>query len=310
MAENRETEKLVIIGGGPAGLSAAIYAARSGLVPLVINGPEPGGRITTTSGLENYPGFPGGIGGFEIMDRFREQAEKFAAKMKYETVEKVNFSEKPYKITTEEDTYLAEAVIIATGSKASQLGLDNEEKFTGRGVSYCATCDGPLFRDKELAVVGGGDVALEEADYLTNFASHVYLIHRRDEFRGTDILSQKVKENPDIEILWNSEVEEIKGGEAVEGLIVRDNRSGEERELPDVRGIFIAVGQKPETELFTDQIELDKNGYIKTDKRQRCSREGIFAAGDCQDPYYRQVVVSAGTGAVAALEAYKYIEGY
>jgi len=308
-AEN-ETEKLVIIGGGPAGLTAAIYAGRSGLEPLVINGPEPGGRITTTSELENYPGFPEGIGGFEIMQKFTEQAERFAARMVYEIVEDVDFSEKPYMIETEENNYRAESIIIATGSNPRQLGVKGEEEFTGSGVSYCATCDGPFFKNKEVVVVGGGNVALEEANYLTNFASRVYLIHRRDKFRGTDILAQKVKDNSDIKILWDTEVKEIKGDNSVKSLLVEKNKTQDQQELPDVQGLFIAVGQKPNTDVISGIIDRDKKGYIITNDRQETNKEGIFAAGDCQDPRYKQVVISAGTATIAALETYKYLEGY
>lgn len=310
MAEEKEVEKLIIIGGGPAGLTSAIYAGRSGLEPLVINGPEPGGRITTTSELENYPGFPDGVGGFEIMQKFTEQAEKFSARMVYEIVEDVDFNEKPYRVTTEENSYRAESIIIATGSNPSQLGVEGEVKLTGSGVSYCATCDGPFFKNKEVAVVGGGNVALEEADYLTKFASQVYLIHRRDKFRGTDILAQKVKNNSDVEILWDTEVSKINGDNSVEGLIVENNKTHKQLELADVQGIFIAVGQKPQTSVFKNEIELGEKGYVITNSRQETNKEGVFAAGDCQDPRYKQVVISAGTAAVAALEAYKYLEGY
>ncbi len=308
MSENNRKVKLAIIGGGPAGLSAAIYAGRAGLEPLVINGPEPGGQITTTSELENYPGFPGGLGGFDLMQKVTEQAEKFKAELVYEVVENVKFKEKPYRIETDGSTYEADSVIIATGASPRKLGLEKEEEFVGRGISYCATCDGAFFKDKEIAVVGGGNVALEEANFLTKFGSKVYIIHRRDQLRGTKILGDRAKNNPKIEILWDTEVEAILGEDKVEGLLVFNNKTDEKRELSDVRGFFIAVGYSPNTELFNEDIELDDKGYIITNERQMTNQPGIFAAGDVQDPVYRQVVTSAATGAMAAIEADKYLE--
>ncbi len=306
----KKKEKIIIIGGGPAGLTAAIYAARAGLDPLLLNGPEPGGKIITTSELENYPGFPEGIGGYEVMEKFTAQAEKFEARLEYETVEKVDFSKTPYQITTDENEYEAESIIIATGAESRKLGLDKEVKFIGRGISYCATCDGALFRDKVVAVVGGGNVALEEANFLTRFVKKVYLIHRRDKFRGSRIMGDRVKENSKVEILWNTEVREILGEDKVEGLKVENNKTGEQVKLNDVNGFFIAVGYRPRTGIFKGELELDDSGYIVTDKRQRTSKEGIFAAGDVQDSIYQQVITSAGTGAKAAMEAYKFLEGY
>lgn len=300
--------KLAIVGGGPAGLAAAIYAARAGLNPVVINGPEPGGQITTTSEVENYPGFPEGIGGFELMQKITEQAQKFNAQLVYEIVEKVEFKDKPYLIHTDGSTYEAESVILATGASPRKLGLEKEEEFVGKGISYCATCDGAFFKDKEIAVVGGGDVALEEANFLTKFGSKVYIIHRRDQFRGTKILADRVNNNPKIEILWDTEVEAILGEDKVEGIRVFNNKTGEKRDLKDVRGFFIAVGYRPNTELFADDIELDEGGYIVTDERQRTNRPGIFAAGDVQDPVYRQVITSAAAGAMAAMEVDNYLE--
>src|SRR6056297_684888 len=234
MSKQIQKEKLIIIGGGPAGLTSAIYSSRAGLNPLVINGPEPGGQITLTPDLENFPGFPDGIGGFELMDRVSKQAQKFGTRMVFEIVEEVQFDKKPYIIKTDTENYEAETVIIATGSEAKRLGLYREEELTGNGISYCATCDGAFFKNKEVAVVGGGNVALEEADYLTKFASRVYLIHRRDKFRGTDILAQKVKNNSDVEIFWDTEVSKINGDNSVEGLIVENNKTHKQLELPDV----------------------------------------------------------------------------
>ena len=306
MSETKKKD-LVIIGGGPAGLTAAIYAARSGMEPLVINGPEPGGQITTTDELENFPGFPDGIGGFDYMQKVTEQAERFGAELVYEVVENVEFAEKPYLIETDFSSYEAESVIVATGAAPKQLGLDKENEFRGSGVSYCATCDGAFYKGDEIAVVGGGNVALEEADYLTKFGSKVYLIHRRSEFRGTKILSDRVKNNDKIEILWNNEVKEILGEDEVSGIVVENNKNGERKELSDVKGFFIAIGYDPRTEIFKEDIDLDEKGYIKTNKKQETNIDGIYAAGDVQDPHYRQVITSAAAGAKAAMEADEYI---
>ncbi|MFW6381238.1 MAG: thioredoxin-disulfide reductase [Bacillota bacterium] len=303
-------EKLLILGGGPAGLTAAIYASRAGLDPLVFNGPKPGGEITTTSELENYPGFPEGIGGFELMQKITKQAEKFGARLVFEAVTEVNLDSPPYQVTTDGGNYTAESLIIATGSVPKRLGLEKEEEMTGSGVSYCATCDGAFFKDQEIAVVGGGDVALEEANYLSQFGSKVYLIHRRDKFRGSQILGDRVRENKKIEVLWNTEVQEILGEDKVEGLVVENNKNGDRWQLPDVRGFFLAVGYTPRTELFEDYLDLNENGFIITNNKQQASKPGGYAAGDVQDPYYQQVVTSAATGAKSALEAYKYLEGY
>lgn len=309
MSDDIQKEKLIIIGGGPAGLTAAIYSSRAGLNPLVINGPEPGGQITLTPDLENYPGFPDGIGGFEIIEKFTEQAEKFGARTVFEVVEKVEFEDKPYIIETDSKKYEAESVIIATGSEAKRLGVKKEKELTGNGISYCATCDGAFFKDKEVAVVGGGNVALEEANFLTKFASKVYLIHRRDKLRGDKILEDRLKEKEKVEILWNSEVKELKGEDKLSGITVENNKTNEQKEL-NVKGLFMAIGYDPRTELFKDQIELDESGYIITDKNQRTNKEGIFAAGDVQEPGFNQVVVAAGTGAKAAMQTDMYLVGY
>ncbi len=305
--ENRKEENLIIIGGGPAGLSAAIYAARGGLDPLVINGPEPGGQITTTSELENYPGFPGGIGGFDLMQKVTEQAESFDARLVYEIVESVDFSGGSYIIKTDMEEYIAESVIIATGAEPRQLGLEKEDKFRGNGISYCATCDAAFFRDQDVAIVGGGDTALWEATFLTKFASKVYVLHRRDEFRGTKILSDRVKNNEKIEVLWDTEIKELLGENKLQGIKIFNNESGEEKNL-GVSGLFIAVGHTPRTEIFKDIIELDEQGYIITDKEQQTSIEGIYSAGDVQDPEYRQVITAAASGAKAAIQAGKYLD--
>ncbi|MGM0603231.1 MAG: thioredoxin-disulfide reductase [Bacillota bacterium] len=305
--ESRKKEKLIIIGGGPAGLSAAIYAARGGLDPLVINGPEPGGQITTTSELENYPGFPGGIGGFDLMQKVTEQAESFDARLVYEIVESVDFSGDSYIIKTDMEEYEADSVIIATGAEPRKLGLEKEDKFRGNGISYCATCDAAFFKDQDVAIVGGGDTSLWEATFLTKFASRVYVIHRRDEFRGTKILGDRVKNNEKIEILWDTEIKELLGENKLQGIKIFNNENGDERDL-GVSGLFIAVGHTPRTELFKDEIELDEKGYIVTDREQKTNIEGVYAAGDVQDPEYRQVITASASGAKAAIQAGKYID--
>lgn len=310
MSENIQKEKLIIIGGGPAGLTSAIYSARAGLDPLVMNGPEPGGQITLTPDLENYPGFPDGIGGFELMEKVTEQAQSFGTRMAFEIVEQVQFEEKPYIIETDGQKYEAESVIIATGSEAKRLGLYREEELTGNGISYCATCDGAFFKDKEVAVVGGGNVAIEEADFLTKFASKVYLIHRRNKLRGDKILSDRIKENNKVEILWNTEVQELKGDNKLSGLVIENNKNNQVKTLEDVKGLFMAVGYDPRTDIFKGQIELDEKNYILTDDKQRTNKKGIFAAGDVQEPNYNQVIVAAGTGAKAAMQVDKYLIGY
>lgn len=308
MGDDIKNEKLVVIGGGPAGLTAAIYGARAGLNPIVLMGPEPGGQITSSPEIENYPGFSNGINGFELMQRMIKQVENLEGRMVYEAVQQVNLAEKPYTIESDEGIYKTDAVIITTGASPRKLGLRNEERLLGRGVSYCATCDGAFFKDKEVAVIGGGDTALEEANYLTNFCSKVYLIHRRDEFRGTKILAERIINNSRIEVLWDSELEEIIGEEKVEALLIRNNKTGKKKKLNKVSGVFIAIGYIPNTDLFKDCIELDDWGYIVTDEKYMTNREGVYAAGDVQDPFYRQVVVSAGAGAAAAIEVSKYID--
>jgi len=310
MSKQIQKEKLIIIGGGPAGLTSAIYSSRAGLNPLVINGPEPGGQITLTPDLENFPGFPDGIGGFELMDKVSKQAQKFGTRMVFEIVEEVQFENKPYIIKTDAKQYEAEAVIIATGSEAKRLGLYREEELTGNGISYCATCDGAFFKEKEVAVVGGGNVAIEEADFLTKFASKVYLIHRRNKLRGDQILADRIKQNEKVEILWSTEVKELKGDNNLSGIVIENNKNGEVKQIEDVKGLFMAVGYNPRTEIFEGQINLDENKYIITDDEQRTNRSGIFAAGDVQEPVFNQVIVAAGTGAKAAMQVDKYLIGY
>ncbi len=303
---NRQQENLIIIGGGPGGLSASIYAARNGVNPLVLNGPEPGGQITTTSELENYPGFPEPVGGFELTQKMTEQAENFGVRLKYESAEYVDFSGDKFIVKTETEEYIADSIIIATGAEPKTLGLDKEDSLRGNGVSYCATCDAAFFKNKEVAIVGGGDTALWEATFLAKFASKVYILHRRDKFRGAKILGDRVKAKENVEILWDTEVKSLKGENKLEGLRIFNNKTDEESEL-DVDGLFVAIGHSPRTECLKGQIDLDDYGYIKTDKSQHTNIPGVFACGDVQDPDYRQVVIAAGSGAKAAIEASEYI---
>ncbi len=298
--------KVVILGAGPAGLTAAIYLARDGLNPLVITGDLVGGQLTLTSLVENFPGFPEGILGPELMDLFRKQAERFGAELLYDRVVRVDFGSQPFKIFTESSLVEAEVVIIATGASARLLGLEAERRLMGRGVSVCATCDGAFFRGKDVAVVGGGDSALEDALLLTNFANKVTVIHRRDRLRASLALQRRAFANPKISFKWNSVVEDILGEKSVEGVVVRDVNSGEKETL-NVQGLFIAIGHEPNTEIFRGQIELDEKGYIVLKEGSMTSIRGVFAAGDVHDHRYRQAITAAGFGCMAALDVERYL---
>lgn len=299
-------EKLVIMGSGPAGLTAALYAARADLNPLVFEGVAAGGQLMITTDVENYPGFPDGIMGPELMDQFRKQAERFGARLRQVDVTEVDFSNRPFKLNVGADEYTADAVIIATGASAKWLHIPGEEKLTGKGVSACATCDGFFFRDQELIVVGGGDTAMEEALFLTKFASKVTIVHRRDEFRASRIMATRALEHPKIEVRWNTIVTEIHGDDAVTGVTLEDTVTGETGEM-DIDGVFIAIGHKPTTDLFVDQLEMDDNGYIIPGKGTYTSVEGVFAAGDVADHVYRQAVTAAGTGCMASIDAERWL---
>jgi thioredoxin reductase (NADPH) len=299
--------RLIIIGSGPAGLTSAIYAARADLAPVVFAGGLAGGQLMITTDVENYPGFPGGIMGPELMDLFRAQAERFGAAIHNVDVTRVEFAKRPLRVWVDEVEHHAEAVIVATGASAIWLGVPGEEKLRGRGVSSCATCDGAFFKNKDLLVVGGGDTAMEEAIFLTRFASTVTVVHRRDSLRASKIMQQRAAENPRISFVWNSVVEEIFGEGKVTGARLRDTVTGGTAERP-CDGVFVAVGHRPNTELFTGQVDLDAKGYIVSPDGTRTNVEGVFVAGDVQDTRYRQAVTAAGLGCRAAMDAEKYLE--
>lgn len=307
MSENN-VRNIIIIGSGPAGLTAALYAARANLEPMVFEGPEPGGQLTITTDVENFPGFPEGIQGPELMNMIRKQAERFGTLTRYEVVESVNLSARPFTVVTGQDTYRAECVIVATGASARWLGLESEERYRGQGVSACATCDGFFFKDKIIAVVGGGDTAIEDALFLTRFATRVFVIHRRDELRASRIMADRAEKNEKLEVVWNSVVSEVLGNEesGVTGLRLKDTVTGEEREM-EVGGLFIAIGHDPNTSIFTDFLDTDEEGYLVTDG-VKTKIEGVFACGDVQDRTYRQAVTAAGTGCMAAIEAERWLE--
>ena len=301
--------KTLILGSGPAGYTAAIYAARANLEPTVLAGLQPGGQLTITTDVENYPGFPEGVMGPDMMEMFKKQAERFGADVRYEVAEKVDLSQRPFKVWSTSDTvYEAESLIISTGASALYLGLESETRLQGRGVSACATCDGFFFRGKVVYVVGGGDSACEEATFLTKFASEVHMLVRRDQLRASKIMADRALENPKIKVHWHTEVLEVLGEDAVTGLRIKNNETGDESEVA-ADGLFLAIGHKPNTDLFTGMLPLDETGYIKTlPDRTATEIEGVFACGDCQDSYYRQAVTAAGTGCMAAIEAERWLE--
>ena len=307
---DKTIHKTIIIGSGPAGLTAAIYAARANLNPIVFEGNQPGGQLTITTDVENYPGFPDGVLGPDMMDLFRKQAQRFGAECFYKYVSKVDFSSSPFKVYVQDEEYLAESVIVSTGASARMLGLKAEKELMGYGVSTCATCDGYFFKDKEIVVVGGGDSAMEEASFLTKFASKVTLIHRREEFRASKIMIDRVLDNPKIEIIKNAVVADIFGSQkdGVSGILLKDTIDGKERNF-DCEGVFYGIGHKPNTDQFKGTIDLDDQGYILTNPGSTLTNvAGIFACGDVQDSHYRQAITAAGSGCMAAIDAEKYLE--
>ena len=303
--------KVIIIGTGPAGLTAALYTARANLNPVIFEGPQPGGQLTITTDVENYPGFPNGIMGPELMDNFRKQALRFGTTSIQKMVDKVDFSKSPFEIFAGNDKYTADSVIISTGATARLLGLESEKRLMGYGVSACATCDGFFFKDKEIFVVGGGDSAMEEATFLTKFASKVTIIHRKDHFRASKIMADRALANDKINVIWNTQVIDLLGDENKNGLekiVVKDILSGEVKQLK-ADGLFLAIGHIPNSKIFVDYLDLDSQGYIITKPdTSETSLKGIFASGDVQDKKYMQAITAAGSGCMAAIDAEKYLE--
>jgi thioredoxin reductase (NADPH) len=307
-SSNEETAvKVLILGTGPAGLSAALYAARADLEPVVLTGMEHGGQVSLTYTVENYPGFPEGVGGTELVELFQKQAERFGAKLEFDTATDVDLSSRPFRVTTYNKTYLADSLIISTGATPRHLDIPGEKELTGRGVSYCATCDGWFFKDKQVIVVGGGDSALEEGLFLTRYARSVTIVHRRAELRAGAVLQKRAQENPKIQFILDSVLTEIVGAEAVESVRIKNLRSGEET-LKPIDGVFIFIGHTPNTQIFEGKLAMEDGGYLVTDRLMRTSVPGVFAAGEAADPHYRQVITSAGMGAAAAIQANHFLD--
>jgi thioredoxin reductase (NADPH) len=303
-----EHRQVIIIGSGPAGYTAALYASRANLEPLVVQGGEPGGQLTTTTDVENYPGFPDGIQGPELMDLFEKQAVRFGAEVLFSVVTTVDFSRRPFRVLVGEDKpFLADAVIIATGASAQYLGLKNEKRLLGRGVSACATCDGFFFKDQEIAVIGGGDTAMEESLFLTRFTKHVHVIHRRDALRASKIMQDRALNNEKISFIWDTVVEDVRGDDSVTGVALKNVKTGEQSIL-GVTGLFIAIGHKPNTEIFRGWLHMDEKGYIATAHGSTLTNvPGVFASGDAIDHVYRQAITAAGTGCMAAIDAERFL---
>jgi thioredoxin reductase (NADPH) len=307
---DNQTEKvnLLIIGSGPAGYTAAIYASRANLKPILYQGIQPGGQLTITTEVENYPGFPEGVQGPELMVHFEQQAKRMGTDIRYGLATKVDFSSRPYKVEIDEEKWIeANAIIISTGASAKWLGLESEQRLNGYGVSACAVCDGFFFRGKEVAIVGAGDTAAEEALYLSKLATNVHMIVRREEMRASKVMQERVKTTPNIKTYWNAETDEILGEKTVEAVRIKNNKTGDKSEIP-IRGFFVAIGHTPNSEIFKGYIDMDEAGYIKTvPGTSKTNLEGVFAAGDVQDKIYRQAVTAAGSGCMAALDAERYL---
>jgi len=308
--QNSETEKhvkVLVLGSGPAGLTAALYAARAELEPVVLTGTELGGQAALTHTIENYPGFPDGVGGGELGELFQKQAERFGAKVEFDTANSVDLTQRPFKVSTDNGAYLADTLIIATGARPNHLDVPGEVELTGKGVSYCATCDGWFFKEKKVVVVGGGDSAIEEALFLTRFASSVTIVHRRDSLRAGKVLQNRAFANPKINFVWNSVVTEVTGQDKVQSLKLKDTQTGQESTLA-ADGLFIFIGHTPNTQMFKDQLEMDDLGYINANHLMETNQPGVFVAGEVADSHFRQVITSAGMGASAAIQATHFLE--
>lgn len=313
MGDNNH-HKVIIIGSGPAGFTASLYTARGNLSPVLFEGMQPGGQLTITTDVENYPGFENGIMGPELMDVMRKQVQRFGTKCLFKEITEVDFSQRPFVLKSNDETYTADSVIVATGARAKLLGISSEEKYMGYGVSACATCDGFFFKGQKILVVGGGDTAMEEATYLTNFASEVTIVHRRDEFRASKIMLERAEKNPKIKIMTNRVIKEVlgktdeQGRKTVTGAVLENTRNGETQNI-EAAGIFIAIGHKPNTQIFEGKLDMDETGYlIVKPGSTRTNIEGVFAAGDVADKHYRQAVTAAGTGCMAAIDAQRWLE--
>ena len=305
---NSNHVKVLVLGSGPAGLAAALYAARAELAPVVLTGIQLGGQAALTYTVENYPGFPEGVGGAQLGELFQKQAEHFGAKVEFDTASDVDLSQRPFKVTTDNGEFLADTLIVTTGASSNQLGIPGENELTGRGVSYCATCDGWFFKDKKVIVVGGGDSAVEEALFITRYASSVTIIHRRHELRASPLLQKRASEHPKVKLIWNTVVTEVLGSEKVEAVRLKNVQTGDENIL-ETDGLFIFIGHTPNTQIFKGQLDMDQLGYLKIDDQMQTSQAGVFAGGEVADPHFRQVVTSAGMGAAAAIQATRYLEG-
>ena len=304
---NEKNVKVLILGSGPAGLSAALYAARAELSPVVLTGMQLGGQAALTHTIENYPGFPTGVGGPELGELFQKQAENFGAKVEFDMAHEVDLSQRPFKVTTESGEYKADTLILSTGANPTHLNVPGEVELTGRGVSYCATCDGWFFKDKKVVIVGGGDSALEEGLFITRYASSVTVIHRRDEFRASPVLQKRAKEHPKMNFIWDTVVTEVVGSDKVENLKLKNVKTGVESTF-DTDGLFIFIGHVPNTQMFQGQLEMSNLGYVTVNDKMETSVEGVYAAGEIADPHFRQVITSAGMGAAAAIQATRFLE--